>query len=171
MVAASGPVCAMDTRVGLMTMPVRSDLDCAFRLVTRAAPSQAVPSWKTTLGRSVMVQAVKSGLEVTDLARYGFQPPDWVTMVRGSNTVRAYMTPTSSKRACVGSKPCSSASVPKVSEPPRLGLPLPMPFSPEPLLLMAPARSPKSSALAAMMPATVAAPPSKSFRRSNVGPM
>ena len=45
-------------------------------------------------------------------------------MVSGSNTVRAYMTPTSSKRACVGSKPDSSASTPKTSEPPFLGVAL-----------------------------------------------
>ena len=58
MVAASGPVWAIETSVGLMTTPVSRDLAWAWRLVTRAAPSHGVPSWKTTLGRSVMVHAV-----------------------------------------------------------------------------------------------------------------
>ncbi len=55
-------------------------------------------------------------------------------MVSGSNTVRAYMTPTSSKRAWVGSKPDSSASTPKTSEPPFLGVLFEMPFRPGPLV-------------------------------------
>lgn len=89
MVAANGPLCVIDTSVGLMTIPVSSDFDCALRLVVRAAPSHGVPSWKRTLGRSVMTQEVKSALGTTDWARYGFQPPLAVTMVKGSKTVRA----------------------------------------------------------------------------------
>ena len=58
MATASGPVWVIDTSVGLMTMPVSSDLDCACRFCRRAAPLHGVPSWKTTLGFSVMVQVV-----------------------------------------------------------------------------------------------------------------
>ena len=39
-------------------MPVSREAFWALKLVSRAAPSHGVPSWKTTLGRSVMVQAV-----------------------------------------------------------------------------------------------------------------
>src|SRR3984885_6796600 len=90
-------------------------------------------------------------------------------MVRGSNTVRAYMTPTSSKRAWVGSKPDSSASTPKTSEPPFLGLLFEMPFRPGPLV-PAPAMlsSPMPSAPAPATPATAAAPPTSTDRRSNL---
>ncbi len=69
MAAASGPVWVIEASVGLITMPVSSDLDCASRLVTNAAPSQAVPSWKTRFGRSVMVHVVYDELGTTDCAR------------------------------------------------------------------------------------------------------
>ena len=58
MVQASGPVWVIDTSVGLITMPVRRDLDWAWRFWRSAAPLHGVPSWKSTLGRRVMVQAV-----------------------------------------------------------------------------------------------------------------
>src|ERR1700728_2447758 len=85
-------------------------------------------------------------------------------MVSGSNTVRAYMTPTSSKRAWVGSKPDSSASTPKTSEPPCLGVLVETP------LLTAPAMpsSPSPSAPAPATPAAAAAPPISTERRSNL---
>jgi hypothetical protein len=57
-VTASGAVWVIDTRVGLRTTPVSSDLDWATKFVSRAAPLQGVPSWKTRLGRSVTVHAV-----------------------------------------------------------------------------------------------------------------
>ena len=50
-------------------------------------------------------------------------------MVNGSNTVRAYWTPGVSKVAVVGSKPFSSAVVPKTSLPPFLGLAVEMPLA------------------------------------------
>ena len=89
-------------------------------------------------------------------------------MVSGSNTVRAYMTPTSSKRAWVGSKPCSSASTPKVSEPPFFGVCFVTPLRPGPLVT-APASvsQPDPMADAPAMPAAAAAPPASSVRRSN----
>ena len=63
------------------------------------------------------------------------------TMVNGSNTVRAYITPTSSKRAVVGRKPDSSASTPKTNEPPFFGLAsVETPLRPGPLVT-APATS------------------------------
>ena len=43
-------------------------------------------------------------------------------MAIGSKTVRPYRKPPSSQRAVEGLKPLSSVSMPKVSEPPRLGL-------------------------------------------------
>ena len=68
-VTASGPVWVIDTSVGLMTTPLRSDLDCARRLVRSAAPLHGVPSWNTTLGRRVIVHAVYEELGTTDSAR------------------------------------------------------------------------------------------------------
>ena len=59
----------MDSSVGLMTMPVSSDFACAWKLVRSAAPLQGVPSWKTRLGRSVMVQLVYEEFGMTDSAR------------------------------------------------------------------------------------------------------
>ena len=59
----------METRVGLSTTPVSRDLDWATMLVSSAAPLHGVPSWKTTLGRRVIVQAVYSALGTTDSAR------------------------------------------------------------------------------------------------------
>ena len=81
-------------------------------------------------------------------------------IVSGSNTVRAYITPTSSKRAWVGSKPDSSASTPKTSEPPFLGVLVDTPLRPGPLVT-APAMpsSPRPSAPAPATPAAAAAPP------------
>ncbi len=168
MAAESGPVWVIDCRVGLMTMPVNSDLDCASRLVTSAAPSQGVPSWKTTFGRRVIVQVVYDEFGTTDCARYGAQSPFASTIVSGSNTVRAYMTPTSSKRPAVGSKPCSSASTPKTSDPPFFGVALLTPLRPGPFVT-APAISsqPKPTADAPANPAAAAAPPASSVRRSN----
>src|SRR5580658_7030677 len=128
--------------VGLSTMPVSSDLDCATRLVTSAAPLHGVPSWKTRFGRRVIVHEVYDALGTTDCARYGAQSPFWRMIVSGSNTVRAYMTPTSSKRAWVGSNPDSSASTPKTSEPPCLGVLELTPLRPGPLVV-APAMSSK----------------------------
>ena len=150
-------------------MPSRRDAFWASKLVSMAAPSHAVPSWKTTLGRSVMVQEVWSGLGVTVSARYGSQAPWALMMVSGSNTVRAYMTPTSSNRAVVGLKPDSSASTPKTSEPPFLGVAADMPLRPGPLVDAAPAMPDRSSpsADAPTMPAAVAAPPASSVRRLN----
>ena len=58
MVTACGPVWVMETRVGLRTMPVSSDLAWAWKFVSRAAPLQGVPSWNTTPERRVMVHAV-----------------------------------------------------------------------------------------------------------------
>ena len=55
-------------------------------------------------------------------------------MVSGSNTVRAYITPTWSKRPFVGSNPCSSALTPKVSAPPFLGVALETPLRPGPFV-------------------------------------
>ena len=69
MVAASGPVCVMETRVGLSTTPVSRDFACASRFVTSAAPLHGVPSWNTRLGRSVMVHDVYDELGTTDSAR------------------------------------------------------------------------------------------------------
>src|SRR5271154_2635637 len=90
-------------------------------------------------------------------------------MVRGSKTVRAYITPTSSKRAVVGSKPDSSASTPKTREPPFLGVFVLTPLRPGPLVT-APAMpsSPTPSAPAPATPATAAAPPNNTERRSNL---
>src|ERR1700729_3361141 len=90
-------------------------------------------------------------------------------MVSGANTVRAYMTPTSSKRAWVGSKPDSSASTPNTSEPPCLGVLELTPLRPGPLVV-APARSssPTPSAPAPATPAAAAAPPNSTWRRSNL---
>ena len=82
-------------------------------------------------------------------------------MVRGSKTVRAYMTPTSSKRAVVGLKPCSSASTPKTRLPPFLGFWLLIPLRPGPLVRTANASPSPSRASpatpAATTPAAVAA--------------
>ncbi len=58
MVTARGPVWVMEISVGPRMIPVSSDLDWATRLVSRAAPLQGVPSWNTTLGRSVIVHEV-----------------------------------------------------------------------------------------------------------------
>ncbi len=93
-------------------------------------------------------------------------------MARGSKTVRAYITPTSSNRAVVGLKPDSSASTPKTSEPPLLGLALEMPLCPGPLVV-APAMSARSrpTAEAPAKLATVAAPLASSVRRLNGTPM
>ena len=90
-------------------------------------------------------------------------------MVSGSKTVRAYMTPTSSKRAWVGSKPDSSASTPKTSFPPFLGALFVTPLRPGPLVT-APAMSsrPRPSAPAPATPAAAAAPPNSTERRSNL---
>ena len=98
-----------------------------------------VPSWKSTFGRTVIVQAVLSALGVTDSARYGSQAPWALMMVNGSKTVRAYITPTSSNRAVVGLNPDSSASTPNTNEPPFLGVAFEMPFRPGPLVEAAPA--------------------------------
>ena len=89
--------------------------------------------------------------------------------VKGSKTVRAYMTPTSSKLAVVGSKPDSSASTPKTREPPFLGVALETPLRPGPFVV-APAISsqPRPRADAPAKPAAAAAPPASSVRRSNL---
>src|ERR1700679_56005 len=89
--------------------------------------------------------------------------------VSGSKTVRAYMTPTSSKRAWVGSKPDSSASTPKTREPPCLGVLELTPLRPG-LLVVAPAMSsrPRQSAPAPATPAAAAAPPNSTERRYNL---
>ena len=83
--------------------------------------------------------------------------------------MRAYMTPTSSNWACVGSKPCSSASTPKTSEPPFFGVALVTPLRPGPLVV-APAipSQPMPSADAPAKPAAATAPPANSVRRSNL---
>src|SRR5271155_4580991 len=90
-------------------------------------------------------------------------------MVSGSKPVRAYMTPTSSKRAWVGSNPDSSASTPNTSEPPCLGVFVLTPLRPGPLVV-APAMPsrPIPSAPAPATPAAAAAPPASSERRSNL---
>src|ERR1700722_14378353 len=91
-------------------------------------------------------------------------------MVSGSNTVRAYMTPTSSNRAVVGLNPDSSASTPNTSVPPFLGLAFEIPFRPGPLVDAAPATpSPKADAPA--QPAAVAAAPTSNVRRLNGSPI
>ena len=101
MVAASGPVWVIETRVGLRTTPVSSDLAWASRLVSRAAPLHGVPSWNDEVGpqRDGPRRVRRRWARRT---RPGRAPsPRWpVMMVSGSKTVRAYMTPTSSKRAC-----------------------------------------------------------------------
>ena len=58
MVTASGPVWVIDCSVGLMTMPVSTDFECASKFASSAAPLHGEPSWNTRLGRSVMVHAV-----------------------------------------------------------------------------------------------------------------
>ncbi len=95
-------------------------------------------------------------------------------IVSGSKTVRAYITPTSSKRAWVGSKPDSSASTPKTRLPPFFGVFVLTPFSPGPLVT-APAMpsKPSPSAEAPAKPAAAAALPASRVRRSNfetIGP-
>ena len=57
-VTASGPVWVMETSVGLRMTPVSSDFDWATKFVSSAAPLHGVPSWNTSSGRSVTVQAV-----------------------------------------------------------------------------------------------------------------
>jgi len=113
-----------------------------------------------------MVHAVYDELGTTDSARYGAQSPLVSTIVSGSNTVRAYMTPTSSKRPWVGSNPCSSASTPKTSDPPFFGVALVTPLRPGPLVT-APAISSHPIADAPANPAAAAAPPASKVRRSN----
>ena len=49
-----------------MTMPVSSDLACASKLVSSAAPSHGVPSWNTRLGRKVTVHVVYEEFGTTD---------------------------------------------------------------------------------------------------------
>ncbi len=69
-VTAKGPDCVMEETIGFrISVPRRRDACCALKLVSSAAPSHAVPSWKTTLGRTVIVQAVLSALGVIDWAR------------------------------------------------------------------------------------------------------
>jgi hypothetical protein len=58
MVTASGPAWVMESTIGPRMMPRSSEAFCASKLVVRAAPSHAVPSWNKTLGRTVIVQAV-----------------------------------------------------------------------------------------------------------------
>src|ERR1700722_1587633 len=91
-------------------------------------------------------------------------------MVSGSKTVRAYITPTSSNRAVVGLNPHSSASTPKTSEPPFLGLAFEIPFRPGPLVDAAPA-TPSPRADAPASPAAVAAAPTSNVRRLNGSPI
>jgi len=57
-VTESGPDWVMDSTIGPRMMPRSSEAFCASKLVVRAAPSHAVPSWKTTSGRTMIVQAV-----------------------------------------------------------------------------------------------------------------
>ena len=91
-------------------------------------------------------------------------------MARGSKTVRAYMTPMLSNRAVVGLKPCSSAVVPKISEPPLLGLAVEMPLWPGPLVTahrQGPVRTGASPARAhAAAPAAAAAECARNDLRS-----
>ncbi len=57
-VTASGPDWVMESTIEPRMMPRSSEAFCASKLAVRAAPSHGVPSWKTTLGRTVIVQAV-----------------------------------------------------------------------------------------------------------------
>ena len=65
----------METRVGLSTTPVSSDLAWAWKFVSRAAPLHGVPSWKTTLGRSVTVHDGVRGVGHDGLGQVGRPVP------------------------------------------------------------------------------------------------
>jgi hypothetical protein len=54
-----GPVWAMESRIGTrISVPRSSDAFWASKLVSMAAPLHGVPSWKSTLSRTVMTQEV-----------------------------------------------------------------------------------------------------------------
>ena len=164
MVTASGPVTEAPEIWSANAGPVRTEVDCFSMLRCNALASSGVPSWKTIPGRRLMVKAVKSALEVIDSARYGSTPPEALTMAMGSMTERPYRNPPSSQRAVEGSKPLSSVSMPKVSEPPLTGLAVEIPFSPGPLVWFAPASPSSPPRIAA--PAPSASPPAMNDRRS-----
>src|ERR1019366_191501 len=69
-VTESGPDCVTESTIGFrISVPRRRDACCALKLVSSAAPSHGVPSWNTTFGRTVIVQAVLSAFGVTNSAR------------------------------------------------------------------------------------------------------
>ena len=116
-----------------------------------------MPSWKTTVGRSVTVHDVYDAFGTIDWARYGATFPLVVMMASGSKTVRAYITPTLSKRAVAGLNPCSSAVVPKITDPPRFGLAAETPLRPGPFVTAPDGPSMNRRSPAAVAPMTPAA--------------
>ena len=130
--------------------------------------------WNLRPERMVMVHTVPSLLEVTDSARFGWGSPLASRIMSVSNTVRAYMIPTSSKVPWVGEKPFSSASTPKVSEPPVLGVADETPFGWDPVeppeavveLVLEPELPQAANTLPAAMPAPATAPLARNERRS-----
>ncbi len=132
MVTTRGPVTSIDW-IGVSAGPVSREAWWALKLAATAAPSHGAPLWNVTFGRTVIVHTVPEAFEVTDSARLGWGSPLASRIMRVSNTVRAYMIPTSSKVPWVGENPFSSASTPKTSDPPRFGVAVETPSGRDPV--------------------------------------
>ena len=171
MVTTIGLVTTTDC-TGVRAGPVSSESWWALKLAATAAPSHGAPLWNVTFGRIVIVHSVPVAFDVTDSARLGCGAPSLSRIISVSNTVRAYMMPTSSNVPSVVEKPFSSASTPNTSWPPFLGVAVDTPFGwvpddedDDPESEPHPASSPPA-VLAMASPAPATAPLAKNERRS-----